>query len=643
MCGLFGGIGKEKKGGLNISKVKILGLYNMSRGKDSCGYFYNNTLKKGTFTERLFDSFIEKNVLAQHAAKNNVFIGHTRSATGNTTHTAENAHPFNVEDRLILAHNGTIGNVWDLCKKYNVEDKGIHVDSLALAVLIDKVGFSILNEYIGYAALLMHNTKEPNTLYVYHGASREFKSDEKLTEERPLFSMDTREAVYFSSLESALLAIRDSEDEQPTRVGHNQVFKFVNGKLQDEVFKVFREENNISTPKKIYSGNTVITNNFNGSFHNRSANHSAKESMDVFKKEFAPILSTKDAGDDVPFVLDNESKPERCFDEERFEKEEPFVYFHKGRYYMTDGSDLLDGEYFIDKQGFIFEKETSETIPYYFYRGVRLHNKAAWNTINKMLDDENSFIVQSSIRNFAREISRYSPYHVTNIDLEADSIPNISNVFYVGGDLATKGMQPKFSERSYKFTDGKLTGIHAISKTDIPWFDPKKGETAYINNRDKSQAALTIIKPEQKTSLVLPDMVEEYKKHFIKVCTHPDEIYSAPSIVCSAIEHYIADLNGVDNLITANDDVMSQLLHDCNLLISECINEKKPLSDVMTNGHYDYTSYIDLALVEEQCSNFKKKTEELKKSEKEESPEERIVGFMNNLRIDDSKQLTYDY
>ncbi len=41
----------------------------------------------------------------------------------------------------MVAHNGTITNIWGLTNKYGVDAKNIHVDSLGLAVLLDKEGY----------------------------------------------------------------------------------------------------------------------------------------------------------------------------------------------------------------------------------------------------------------------------------------------------------------------------------------------------------------------------------------------------------------------------------------------------------------------------------------------------------------------
>ncbi len=129
-----------------------------------------------------------------------------------------------------------------MCDHFSVDSKG-------LAILINKKGFSILDEYVGYAALVMTWEHNPGSLYLYRGSSRDKASDIDLMPERPMYILDQTEGMYYSSIPESLMAISD-DGTKPLRLIHNTVVEVVNGEFTDYRFVVNRENNNIK-PEKV--------------------------------------------------------------------------------------------------------------------------------------------------------------------------------------------------------------------------------------------------------------------------------------------------------------------------------------------------------------------------------------------------------
>lgn len=617
MCGLFGFIGSKKP---NIAKIKILGLYNTKRGKDSCGYYYNGHIFRGVDKIKEFPDFIQNHIIADVSKpKSNVFIGHTRQASVGSS-SIENCHPFNINGRYILAHNGTIENIWDLCSKYDVDDTDIHVDSKALGVLYDKVGPSILTEYRGYAALLIHDLKDPESLYVYHGGSKQFDyPTAPVLEERPLFYMETREGFYFSSLSEALDAIRDVEGQEPFKVELNKLIRVTGKEFNSNVFDVYRENNNVGVQKKTtvyYPANTCGTKNKN------IGNDTKNTVVDLTRRLCnLPPIKVGQIKVDTPIKIEEETAPCRFYDLEK-EGVKKYVWYWKGRHYDQD-ENLCNGMMFINSSGHVFSEASDGVYDYYFYRGILLNNNVAYERITDAMAEDSDFgkAIMSTKENFAKLMSKFSRYPITNIDYEANLIDNefIRNCWYAEEKPAGAGITPVWSDRNYTFKAGNLIKVENAKKDsrdhilcdggkitkyanseyfDCPFVDDKKKETI-------TEAKIISLPPIINAHFDNGEFMEKGDKHkeaiaklmpyfYRKYDSISDIENKIPYQVYIAICKYQADLLACCTSPVTQDDIDTSY----NQFIDAAVRDKSIFYDLMDGQFSDIKIYLEKALEE---------------------------------------------
>ena len=264
-CGIFG-MATNKPENLDVNGVHILGIYNIERGKMSCGLSWDGDIQYGLGADKLYTDFIVDREIKP--TKIPIMIGHTRQPSYGMAITEDNAHPFGFGTskdgesyEMIFCHNGTLKNHKELAKKYNIDlsekvmkiTHGGHeyattrdkIDSEILGEILYRTKkFHVLSEYIGAAALAWTWVDEPNKLYLWSGASKQTQGSNSIIdlEERPMnVYCKNKNSMFFSSLKDSLTVLGASKKED-LQIDYNTVYIITNGDFANaEKHKVSRK------------------------------------------------------------------------------------------------------------------------------------------------------------------------------------------------------------------------------------------------------------------------------------------------------------------------------------------------------------------------------------------------------------------
>lgn len=196
MCGIIG-FSSFKGQKFNVDKIKILYMYNLSRGEDATGLWTpkNGVIKTLEKASKFLTGDKFKNIEPDCS-----FIGHVRAGF-KYKHSLSSAHPHE-GTTCVLAHNGTLTNTYALSSKYDLIDNG--TDTELLHKILDK-NFTpkILSEIDGTASLLYAD----KNIKLKRGQENSYLLVFRLNKERPLFYGMSEEGMYISSLDESLEAI----------------------------------------------------------------------------------------------------------------------------------------------------------------------------------------------------------------------------------------------------------------------------------------------------------------------------------------------------------------------------------------------------------------------------------------------------
>lgn len=501
MCGLTGfAPNKNKKA--NIDWIKMIMVYNTARGTDSCGLYINNKVIKGigvTADARIM--LAKEKIKIDNKYENGVIIGHTRKSSYGVK-SLENAHPFRIEHEgrvMWIAHNGTIHNIHELAKKYEIDATGMQVDSLILGNIMLQRGYDVLNDYKGGAALLWHFEDQPNILYAFKGASKDF-SYKEIEDERPLYIAKTEEGIYVSSIIESLQCLTNKEC---FTLEPNKVIKITNNKYY-EIQVIDREKANLQVFHQVQNGTATKTSTpiTTGLFQNTMINDNFNNFVVISEPKHLYLEQSV------------------CFSGVGFLPPKG-LFYAKGRFFHNTSSNnakfsddcvkLAEGFYdigFDSKNGFCAIATPSiKDTQFYFYEGVIIITSKIHEFI--YIKKHNIQKIKNPTEKI-RQLSSFSKHPITYLEQDFDKIkPKYQKFFFMGKDNNNYSFVPSFSYRKYELSVGTLKKIYTSNANDSFILDQDEEEQLDPNSDPNILILGGYMLLRDATKLSSSDLIEE--------------------------------------------------------------------------------------------------------------------------------------
>ena len=528
-CGIFAFNGpsnlSKSLAHLVLQNIKMLGMYNDDRGGDNAGIVINNKVLKTVGIEYKFKTLIEKNHIdILDPTISTIVIGHSRKGSvGGKGH--ENAHPFEIykdekEDKdesvdwyMTGVHNGTIENWKELLENHHLDEKEFKNDSKTMLKIISRQRklkkqkkYIILEKYKGNGVFIWYFRDEPDTMYVFKGAHKRYKSSITVEEERPLFFYECplTKGIYFSSIKDSLLSIAVEKDKVKNLVT-NIVLKFKEGKLisKDSInidrenmyeYPLVSSENTYGKEEDWWKRTYGYTSKNNQSsiqskigfkdYEENNQSYIAKRAAEERAKSLIEkaLPSSVKSISTVPVIsIDTTSITTNKIGKTIIlgTKDVPLknIADYKDKICREDGlykynSTLLNGEYIINKKTYeVFSPSKKNLLEQenifetrYFYEGYMLKDKASLIDLQEL--DKNSPNWKTDKASYI--ISKYCSYPVPTWDGKFYYLNLNKFSGYCDGIPYSEG-------KVYDYKDGKIIEVRKIIET------PKESSIPFVN------------------------------------------------------------------------------------------------------------------------------------------------------------------
>ena len=537
-CGIFAWVGTSPDK-FSPLMFNVLGIYNDNRGGDSSGVYFNRGVIHGIGTNAKYESLTKSEKLhtTVRPGKWPVVIGHCRKSSSGTI-SLENAQPVLVRNekteklQYVHAHNGTITNHKELAEKYKVAFTAGESDSVVMARLIQKAGFDVLEEYEGSAALVMHFINEPNSLYAFHGQSKNYNY---VTEERPLHCISIKgSGTYISSDYPPLEFIGNGEKASSFK--YNVLYKLTG----DNIIEVRTIERTNAIQKK--SPYVAPTTNSNNNIYGYQGN--GKTEWDPHTHRWVPIIQSQ-----IPFEIKKTSYSTKGVTSNIITSDVTVdiitttdvkkVFYNKG-YFYCDGA-LAHGRKIVDSWGWIKsaeEKTSLEKYILYFFYGMLLTGEEAWddmrfNAEQQEIANATDFYQQQKFSTMAEKLYYNSVFPFTRRHHQPGSGYMEESHFFCNekgtpsSSYYTGSFRPLFSTVEYEFDNGDF--IAFIKQERILTIAMFMKENEYF--RDTTFAETLIKEAERHTK-----EVDKMRKDILKGEIPPSDdnlVYIMDCIECA--------------------------------------------------------------------------------------------------------------